>query len=182
MNLMPSSLKLTSIIGFLIVMNTTMAQQDIQTDTVSKFKGTWAGGSIKNYDKEVNKLLSHLVWRIHHIDNSKKEIELTEMGHKFSNAIEIEHPKRMIYKGHSDGDNLFIELNNTTTKSKFTIKLTLQSDEESTFLKGTHDEADKNKDSFWFYLGRISNDISTYEKPEEGSIEVIVTPPPSTKN
>lgn len=171
-----SHLKTVFIIACFFIANTTKAQST-QPDTLSKFTGTWLGATLPPLDGKDIKRLSYIIWRIHHIDNSKNQIELTEIGERFESAIEVKKPMKMNYKGYADGDSLFVDLNNHVTKGKFTFKMKLEKEEGGTLLRGFVQKNDGNKDSLPFYLIKVSDDTSTYIKPIK-AVEVIVMPPP----
>lgn len=155
--------------------------QSTQPETSNKLQGTWFAALLGSFDGKETKRSPLIIWRIHKVDNSKNQIELTEAGERFENAKDINNPKRMKYKGHADGDSLFIELNSHVSKGKFIVKLKLESEEENIVLKGSIQKTDGNNDSLLFYLTKVSDDTSTYIKPIKAA-QVIVMPPPPPKN
>ncbi len=154
--------------------------QSKQTDTLNKFTGTWGGIVIKRLNEnEIHKPYS-IIWRIHRIVNSKNQIELTEIGQRFESYEEIKKPKKAIYKGHIDKNTLSIEISNSTTKSKYLVKLNLNQNEEHSMLIGTVEPIGTN-DSLMISLTKFNDDISDEIGPVK-SVEVILTPPPPPKN
>jgi hypothetical protein len=161
------------------MINTAMAQ-NIQLDTLSKFKGTWAGSSMEiSKGKEFTRV-SYVIWRIHGINNLVNQIEVTEINQKVYTGEEIKDPVKTIYKGRVVGDSLFAEVEGPANKNKLLVKLGFGKTEGVDLLKGTV-ESTEPKDNFAFHMIRINDDISTYVKPKE-FVEVIVTPPPPVKN
>ena len=174
-------LKAAFIIAGFFIINTAMAQSK-QTDTLNKFTGTWLGVATKRLNEnEIHRPYS-ITWRIHRIDNSKKQIELTEINQRFESYDEIKKPKRSIYNGYVDNETLSIEIRNPITKNKYLVKLNLKQNEDHSILAGTV-ESIATKDSLMFMLNKISDDTSKYVKlSEEVEVEVIVMPPPPINN
>lgn len=154
--------------------------QSKQTDTLNKFTGTWLGAASKRLNEnKINRPYS-IIWRIHRIHNSKKQVELTEIGQRFESYEEIEKPKKAIYKGHIDKDTLSIEISNPKTKNKYLVKLSLNQNEEHSMLIGKVEPIGTN-DSLTISLTKFSDDTSDEIGPVK-SVEVILTPPPPPKN
>ena len=150
--------------------------QSKQTDTLNKFTGTWGGVAIKRLNEsEIHRPYS-IIWRIHRINNSKNQIELTEIGQRFESYEEIEKPKKAIYKGHIDKDTLSIEISNPTTNNKYLVKLSLNQNDQHFMLIGTVEPIGTD-DSLMFSLTKFNDDTSKYVKPKD-EVEVIVMPPP----
>jgi len=79
-------------------------------------------------------------------------------------------------------DSLFIELKNRTTNGKFTFKLNLEDDGESTFLKGSVHISDGSKKILPFYLIKVNSNASTYVKPTGVTKTGTFPPPPPRAN
>lgn len=174
-----SQLKTAFMIACFFVVNRTMAQ-NTQTDTLNKFTGTWVGVATKQRNENEIYRPYSVSWRIHRIDNSKNQIELTEIGQRFESYDEIKKTKRATYKGNVDKDSLFIEIRNHTSKSKYLVKLGLKQNEGHSALVGTVEHVGTNE-SMMFLLTKISDDTSKYITPIK-STQVIITPPPPPEN
>ncbi|NQX55769.1 hypothetical protein HQN86_19260 [Pedobacter panaciterrae] len=161
------------------IINTAMAQSK-QTDTLNKFTGTWSGVATKRLNENEIYRPYSITWRIHHIDNSKNQIELTEIGQRFESYEEIKKPKKATYKGHIDKDTLSIEISNPKTKNKYLVKLSLNKNEEHSMLIGKVEPIGTN-DSLMFLLTKNGDDTSKYVKPKD-EVEVVVLPPPPSKH
>lgn len=165
-------------IAVFFVLNTTMAQNNLQTDTLKKITGTWGGASM-DVSKGKYESVSYVTWRIHDIDNVKNQVEITEINQKVYTGKEIKDPKKTIYKGRVDGDFLLVEVGDLDEK-KYSVKLKFDDSGEINVLKGSV-RAEKNKHDFVFHMLRSNDDISTYVKPT-GDFQIIITPPPSVEN
>src|SRR5690242_17814886 len=76
--------------------------QGIAHDSLFNCTGIWMGFPFPDSSNLKPKSTASLIWRIHHVDTLKKEIEITQTSQRFDNASEIENPKKEIYKMHID--------------------------------------------------------------------------------
>lgn len=152
----------------LCVVKTKVFAQEKLTDTTKKYLGSWSGFCLPNVKGE--KKMRSIFWTIHAIDNSKKQIELTEILNRFDTGNEIKNPKRKIYAGFVDKDGLQIELK-TSNKKPFLAKLKLGVLQEFTTM-----QSERKDDEYVFSLAKINTDTTEYVKPKE-LIKVILMPP-----
>lgn len=180
MNLTLSQLKIVFIAMGVFIVNTAIAQST-QADTLSKFKGTWRGVIMQGFDGKDFKSVSPVFWRIHRIDNSKKKVQLTEIGQQFASVNEIETPKKKLYTGYTQGGYLILKIGNLDANNKHVVKLKFGDNPEKSVLIGTIEKSIGNADNTQFYLFRVDNNTSNYIKPKELA-KVEVLPPPQIKN
>lgn len=132
--------------------------QKIAAIPSSDYTGLWFGGSAHLVNGKNQ--LSMFLWKIHKIDNVKREIELTELMKHFDDSTEIENPVRRVYKGFANKDGLEIELKTVDRKSLI-VKLKAVLLEENSTLQSRITE-----DKYYFNLTRISRDTTNYVKPK----------------
>ena len=92
----------------LFTQNYRVAAQETAASSSQEYTGLWSGGCYHLVNGE-NKS-SSMLWKIHKVDNTKKQIELTELMYNFDDTTEIENPLRKIYKGFTNDNGLQIEL------------------------------------------------------------------------
>jgi uncharacterized protein (DUF1810 family) len=154
--------------------------QGITRDSLSNYTGIWMGFSFPDSSNLKPKSTARLVWRIHHVDTIKNEIEITQTGQRFDNASEIENPKKEIYKMYFDSSGFSIALRGGLPNSKYKLRLSHSKLQDLKAMKGVFERSDKKETSSLFIFAKISDDTSDYVKPI-GKVEVVVSAPPSIK-
>lgn len=140
--------------------------QKTDSDTLSIFYGTWVG-----FTEKKGPTLDPLIWRIHKIDNDKKQIELTEIGYSLD-GLELSKPKRSINQGTATKNALNITIVDSKGKP-VELKLTIEYDGE---IYSMSNSPNKNEGSLRF--GKISSDAS-YVNPSPPAKVRFTAPPPA---
>jgi hypothetical protein len=164
----------------LILLAGQASAQGIARDSLSNYAGIWVGFSFPDSSNLKPKSTAHLVWRIHHVDTIKNEIEITQTGQRFDDASEIENPKKEIYKMHFDSLGFSIVLKGGLPNSKYKLSLSHSKFSDLKAMKGVFERSDQEETSSPFIFAKISDDTSDYVKPI-GKVEVVVSPPPPIK-
>nr|WP_157247107.1 hypothetical protein [Pedobacter panaciterrae] len=168
------ALKVVFIFVNLFLTHDALAQRNPEK-VLNKFTGTWVGGVIKNFDGIGPKKIISIAWRIHKIDNSRNQIELTEISPLFTDSTtEVGNPNKVILEGHDDGEVLVLLVVDRPTGNKIIIKLKAEYDEGTILLNGIVERTQDRKDCYAFKLVKVSSDTSAYVKPNNDGIKIDI--------
>jgi hypothetical protein len=176
---MSSRAKAFLFLGFLLISSHTAKSQATAKSAMSNnLLGTWLGIIVPTNEKGADREPVKIVWRIHSIDNLKKQVELTDMRQRIFDGSEIENPKKSTYKGSYTDSVFVIEFDSLATSVKFNLKFKRDVSDERPLLQGkavTNDNGNRKEVSF--NLLKINDDTSKYVTPKKGSVEVTIMPP-----
>ena len=171
------------ILFLLIFIGKPVYSQTTTTDTISNnIEGTWMG-SYSLIRKDANDKASRpIYWRIHRVNNLKKEIEITEIGQAFDNGMEINDPKKLVYKGTYIDSTLVVYYNREVANVKYTFVFKrIKMDDLNGLQAEVNEDFDRSKFVKRFSLWKIRDDKSIYDKKAIRKVEVSIAPPPPIK-
>ena len=176
---MKNNTLLTIFVLLFILLSSPAYSQTTTTKDADYFLGTWSGG-ISRIATENGKMdMSSIMWRIHKVDATKNQIEMTEISYRASvyDTVSTEKP-RMIYTGTIENKCLHIKLTHAQADTSFMLKLSPRTIDGSSYLRSERGLRIKNREVSYM-LGKLDSDTTNVlPKDQRKEVTVIVQPPP----